>query len=201
MPPQRRRRGLLPLSVLAVLLVTGGCASPNSPGGESSIPAEEPTKSSQPSPSSSDSTGIGTVSIGMSFDEAMESTGATPVADVCPWVATVEEDGFMIVIQRDEFGDATSPVILVSAAASPDASDEVGPRTPEGIGIGSTVEEARVAYPDAEELSPEGMGDRRYLKVASGGGGNVFLSFTEGGERIWAVTETTLPVPPYEPCA
>jgi len=199
MLPQGRRRGLLALSVLAVVLVTG-CAAPNSPGGASTIPAEEPSTSSQPSPSSS-GTGIGTARTGMPFDEAMEVTGATPAADVCPWVATLAEDGFTTVIQRDESGDDMSPVILVSASAAADASGEVGPRTPEGIGIGSTVEEARVAYPDAEELSPEGMGDRRYLKVNSGGEANVFLSFTDGGERIWALTVTTLPVPPYEPCA
>ena len=200
MLPQDRRRGLLAASVLAVVLVTG-CASPNSPDSAAPVPAEEPTTSSQPSSSPSEGTGIGTVRIGMSFNEALEGTGATPVADVCPWVATVEEDGYITVIQRDESGDETSPVILVSASAPPEASGRVGPRTPEGIGIGSTVEEARVAYPDAEELAPDGMGDRRYLKVDSGGEGNVFLSFTDGGERIWAVSVTTLPVPPYEPCA
>ena len=200
MLPQSRRRGLLAFSVLAVVLVTG-CAVPNSPGGASTMPTEEPTTSSQPPSSSSDGAGIGAVRIGMSFDEAMQGTGATPVADVCPWVATAPEDGFVTVIQRDESGDDTSPVILVSASASAEASGEVGPRTPEGIGIGSTVEQARFAYPDAEELAPEGMGDRRYLKIDSGGEGNVFLSFTDGGERIWALTVTTLPVPPYEPCA
>jgi hypothetical protein len=199
MLPQGRRRGRLAVSVLAVVLVTG-CAAPDSPGGASPTPTEEPTSSSQPPPSSSGA-GIGTDRIGMPFDEAMEGTGAAPVADVCPWVATVEEDGYITVIQRDESGDETSPVILVSASAPPEASVRVGPRTPEGIGIGSTVEEARVAYPDAEELAPDGMGDRRYLKVDSGGEGNVFLSFTDGGERIWAVSVTTLPVPPYEPCA
>ena len=200
MLPQGRRRGCLAVSVLAVVLVTG-CASPNSPDGAATVPPEEPATSSQPSPSSSEGTGIGTVRIGMSFNEALEGAGATPVADVCPWVATVAEDGYITVIQRDESGDDTSPVILVSASAPPEASGEVGPRTPEGIGIGSTVEEARVAYPDAEELAPEGMGDRRYLKVDAGGEGSVFLSFTDGDERIWALTVTTLPVPPYEPCA
>ncbi len=201
MLPHGRRRGRLAVSVLALVLVTGGCAALNSPGSASTIPAEEPTTSSQPSPSWSESTGIGTVRIGMPFNEALEGTGATPVADVCPWVATVAEDGFITVIQRDEFGDDASAVILVSASAPPEASGEVGPRTPEGIGIGSTVEEARVAYPDAEELAPEGMDDRRYLKVDSGEEGSVFLSFTDGDERIWAFTVTTLPVPPYEPCA
>jgi hypothetical protein len=200
MLPQGRPRGLLAVFVLAVVLVSG-CAAPSPPGGTSTEPAEEPTTSSQPSPASPGGTGLGAVQIGMSFDEAREAAGATPVADVCPWVATVAEDGFMTVIQRDQSGDDTSPVILVSASAPAEVSGAVGPRTPEGIGIGSTVEEARVAYPDAEELAPQGMGDRRYLKVASGEEGDVFLSFTDGGDRIWALTVTTLPVPPYEPCA
>ena len=65
--------------------------------------------------------------------------------------------------------------------------------------IGSTIADARAAYPEAEEIP--GVGDRRYLRAVDDAGSALFLTYTEGGETVWALTATSLDTPPYEPCA
>jgi len=205
MTPRARIPALLAALLLAAPLV--GCMTEPEPLETplQTIPA--PTTPAEPSPTPTDAAeagpgGIDPIELGMPFDEALAAAGASPVG-ACEWVATAPGDGYTLSIQRVEpaAGDPP-PVELVSTSAPVDAARVVGPRTAAGIGIGSTVEEALAAYPDAESLAPDGMGDRRYLRVETGDGAQaLFLTYTEGQPLIWAVTATTFEVPPYEPCA
>lgn len=77
-----------------------------------------------------------------------------------------------------------------------------GPRTPDGVGLGSTRDEVRAAYPTAEEVAPT-IGDGFYLRDSDGGAtdGARFFEFTAGNDRVSSITLTTRDEPPYEPCA
>lgn len=193
---------LLIAPVVVALLLTG-CG-----GGEIDDSAQTATAtlgasssaSPTPAPASAD-TLIDGVGVGTPYADALSSTGAAPVAQACPHAAIIAKDGMMIVVERAADGDDRSPVNLVAVSAPAEASGVIGPRTPEGIGIGSTVTEARAAYPGLEEPAPAGMGDRRYLMVDTGGAGDTFFTYTEGEERIWEYGVTSLAFPPYEPCA
>lgn len=139
----------------------------------------------------------------MPYDEAVAAAGATPV-EACPWLATVEADGYTLTVQRPEVSEQDPAVVdLVQVSASPEGLEgkpAVGPLTAEGIGIGSRMDQTLAAYPDAVEI--ESVGDRRYLAIESqAGAGSVFLTYTAGSDIIWAVTATTLDEPPYESCA
>lgn len=146
--------------------------------------------------------GIGDVDLGTSYDEAVAATGAT-LAEACPWLATADADGYTLTLQRPELPEQGPAVVdLVQVSASPvdlEGKPAVGPVTAEGIGIGSRVDQALAAYPDAVEI--ESVGDRRYLAIESDAGtGSVFLTYTAGTDTIWAVTATSLDEPPYESC-
>jgi len=117
----------------------------------------------------------------------------------CEWVGSAARDGYSLMVQREAEGDDQAPVVLVAVSAPSDEAAVAGPTTPEGIGIGSSVDDARAAYPSAEEI--RGAADRRYLKIADDAGTALFLSYTDGGDAIWALTATSLDSPPYEPCA
>ncbi|GEM_PF-6482830 len=195
------------MAVAAALLA--GCAATGAP---TPTVTQTVTASAEPAPTSSPSasapaadvspSGIGDVDLGTSYDEAVAATGAT-LAEACPWLATAEADGYTLTLQRPELPEQGPAVVdLVQVSASPvdlEGKPAVGPVTAEGIGIGSRVDQALAAYPDAVEI--ESVGDRRYLAIESEAGtGSVFLTYTAGTDTIWAVTATSLDEPPYESC-
>ncbi|QBR73701.1 hypothetical protein [Microbacterium sediminis] len=77
-----------------------------------------------------------------------------------------------------------------------------GPRTPDGIGLGSTRDEVRTAYPTVEEVAPA-IGDGVYLRQSDDDptDGARFFEFAAGDDRVSSITLTTRDEPPYEPCA
>ncbi|MGV9769479.1 hypothetical protein ACWDR7_08405 [Microbacterium sp. NPDC003461] len=77
-----------------------------------------------------------------------------------------------------------------------------GPRTPVGIGLGSTRDEVRAAYPAAEEV-PATIGEATYLRQAEADAadGALFFEVAAGDDRVSSVTMTQRDEPPYEPCA
>ncbi|MFJ2544037.1 hypothetical protein [Microbacterium sp. NPDC087589] len=211
-PRARSARILSPLFGMAVTgALLAGCAAPASPTPtvtQTVIASADPAPSSSPSASPSASaadvspSGIGEVELGTPYDGAVTAAGATPV-EACPWLASAEADGYTLILQRPEPSEQDPPVVdLVQVSASPadlEGGSPVGPVTAEGIGVGSRVDQALAAYPDASEI--ESVGDRRYLAVESqAGAGSVFLTYTAGTDTIWAVTATTLEEPPYESC-
>lgn len=194
---------LFGLAATAVLLA--GCATPAEP---TPTVTQTVTASAEPAPSSPAPTagarasGLDDVELGTPYDEAVAASGATP-AEACPWIASTEADGYTLTIQRPEIADQEPVVVdLVQVSASPvdlERGSPIGPLTVEGIGIGSRMDQALAAYPDAVEV--EGVGDRRYLEIESETGtGSLFLTYTAGTDTIWAMTATTLDEPPYESC-
>lgn len=213
-PRARRARILSPLVGIAVTgALLAGCAAPASPTPtvtQTVTAPADPAPSPSPSASASESapaadvspSGIGDVELGTPFDDAVAVAGATPV-EACPWLASTDADGYMLTLQRPELPEQDPAVVdLVQVSASPsdlEGRPTTGPVTAEGIGVGSRMDEALAAYPDAVEI--ESVGDRRYLAIESEAGtGSVFLTYTAGTDIIWAVTATTLDEPPYESC-
>lgn len=213
-PRARSARILSPLFGMAVTVgLLAGCAAPASPtptvtqtvtASPDPAPSPSPTASaseSAPAPDVSPS-GIGDVELGTPYDEAVAAAGAAPV-EACPWLASADADGYMLTLQRPELPEQDPAVVdLVQVSASPvdlEGRSTIGPVTAEGVGVGSRVDEALAAYPDAVEI--ESVGDRRYLAIESEPGtGSIFLTYTAGTDIIWAVTATTLDEPPYESC-
>ena len=187
------------------LVVLAGCATAVTP------PPADPT-ASIPTPSVSESTAgptepaaaagaeaIEGVRIGEPFASETEGLPGFVVVEGCEWVGTVSRGDYSLTVQRAGDSGEAGPVVLVDVSAAADAVPTTGPVTGEGIGIGSTLDEAMAAYPDARELA--GVGDRRYLEVESGPQSSLFLSYTDGDDVVWALTATSLDLPPYEPCA
>nr|WP_201471048.1 hypothetical protein [Microbacterium hydrocarbonoxydans] len=210
-PSARSARILSPLFGMAVTAaLLAGCAAPTEPTPTvtQTVPATaEPAPSPSPSTSAPAAevspSGIGDVELGTPYDEAVAAAGAAP-AEVCPWIASAEADGYTLTLQSPEIPEDDPAVVdLVQVSASPadlEGQPAAGPVTAEGIGLGSRVDEALAAYPDAVEI--ESVGDRRYLAIESEAGtGSVFLTYTAGTDIIWGVTATTLEEPPYESCA
>ncbi|MER7448634.1 hypothetical protein [Microbacterium sp. NPDC097977] len=208
-PRARSARILTPLfGMAATAALLAGCAAPVSPAPtvtQTVTTPADPTPSASPSASptaGATPSGIGDVDLGTPYDEAVAMAGATP-AEACPWLASAEADGYTLTLQRPEIPEQDPAVVdLVQVSASPaelEGRPAVGPLTAEGIGVGSRMDEALAAYPDAVEI--ESVGDRRYLAIESEAGtGSVFLTYTAGSDIIWAVTATTLEKPPYESC-
>lgn len=206
-----RARILSPLFGLAIAsALLAGCAAPAEP---TPTVTRTVTTSADPAPSSSAPTapaptaaarasGLEDVELGAGYDEAVAASGATPV-EACPWIASIEADGYTLTLQRAEVAENDPAVVdLVQVSASPvdlERGSPIGPLTAEGIGIGSRMDQALAAYPDAVEV--EGVGDRRYVRIESETGtGSLFLTYTAGTDIIWAMTATTLDEPPYESC-
>ncbi|MFB8386768.1 hypothetical protein ACFC3F_06465 [Microbacterium sp. NPDC055910] len=182
--------------ILAVSLTA--CATPATTGPTDPVGiSATPTASSPAATAGPDE--IEGIRVGEPFSSATAAIPEFATTPGCEWVGSAPRDGYSLVVQRETDGDDDAPVVLVAVSAPSDEAAAAGPITPEGIGIGSSVEDARAAYPDAVEIP--GVGDRLYLKVPGDAGAALFLSYSDGGDVIWALTATSLQTPPYEPCA
>lgn len=201
-----------PLLAAAVLVVGALTACAPAVGGQASSTSQTATPDGAPSSTASPTAtpaadvspnGILGIALGEPFDDAVARAGATP-AEGCERIATVDGAEYSLEIQRpDPPLEPVSPVEVVAVAAPVGnaAQGPVGPTTAEGIGIGSSLDEARAAYPDAATI-PTPDGPQHFLKVAVGDdGAALFLAYTEGTPVIWGMTATTLQAPPYEPCS
>lgn len=200
---------------VALLLTLTACVSepgvsPSESAGTSSTrpPSAEPTATGPTTDAEDPATwvigtsGIGPVEIGGDFAETLESLPDSWNNDpgTCAWAAFWNAaDGAygMHFVQGTEGADEPIRAVSTSRAAD-DIVEGAGPRTADGLGIGSTREEVRAQHPDAVE--GESAIDGAWLEIPGADGSSIFFQYAEGTDRAWAVTVTDLPEPPYEVC-
>jgi hypothetical protein len=196
----RLRVGTTAAVGVALAIGLSACATPVAGPAQTVSPTATagPTPSPTESARAADAAAIDGVQVGEPFDEQTTGIDGFTLVPGCEWVGTADRDGYTLVVQRPD-SEPDGPVVLVQAASATDDNVSTGPQTAEGIGIGSTIPDARAAYPDAEVVPS--LGDRRYLKVGDDGASALFFTYTEGQDVVWAVTATSLDAPPYEACA
>lgn len=207
----RRRTAFMMAAAFGALMLAGCATASPAPEATTTEPVPSPT-SSAPSPTSEPpvdledpstwtvtETGIGPIETGGDFTATLsELPESWTNDDNCSWTAwwNAEDQSYsMNFVRGTESDDA--PIVLASASAADPVTPGVGPRTTEGLGIGSTRDEVRAQYPDAAEGEAP-IGDGTWLSVA-GDGPTIFFEYYTG-DQANAVTVTTLEQPPYEVC-
>lgn len=117
--------------------------------------------STSTSPSDSDlpqiisTTGIGALRRGGSFSEAERQLGGSTADERCPWVLSQRTDFATWVIGTENTNAAGNAIDLLAIDSFGFDSDALAaPRTGNGVGLGSTLEQVRAAYPSAVDLEP-----------------------------------------------
>lgn len=140
---------------------------------------------------------VGPVTLGDALPDAAGSMpeGTSIDDERCDWSAwwTSQEPVYSVAVARP--GDADAGIDLIAATTLRGTPGSFGPRTAEGIGIGSTRDDVMAAYPSAMQMDAT-IGGGQHLKV----GDTLFFTFEEGSSTVGAVTVTTRPEPPYEIC-
>lgn len=195
----------------------GGCATTPSPAGSAAETNPPVISSASPSPSGSPSdeatldlndpaswivteSSIGPVQLGEPFSQAREAAPTWTVDDNCSWAAfwSAPDHSMTAYFVRDSAKqDGEITTIDVAALVPLEPSD--GPRTADGLGLGSTRAEVQEAYPDAEEQTST-IGEAPMLRVDGAGDGSLFFTFAQGDDAVRAITLTLLDEPPYEVC-
>lgn len=143
---------------------------------------------------------IGPVRVGADYDGILDTLPAGWQQDEqCDALASWGDGDrpFDVVFLR---GD-TAPVIESVSVSGVMGEPSGGPRTPEGLGIGSTRDEVKATYPSIEEISVDG-GDSFYLRTpVDAKGGSVYFQFASGDDRVVAITLTTGERPSGGPCS
>lgn len=142
---------------------------------------------------------LGPIELGDDFDETLaELPDDWAPVEGCEAVASWNGDEeFGVFFVRGEQG--TIETVVVEGGLGDPAG---GPRTEGGIGLGSTRDEVRSAYPTSEEV-PATIGGATYLRYADDDpdDGAAFFEIAEGDDRVSTIALTTRDEPPYEPCA
>ncbi|CAH0186218.1 MULTISPECIES: hypothetical protein [unclassified Microbacterium] len=210
----RRTAGPVILAALSALLLAGCASATTDPGATSNPtptstvgePSSEPSPIPEPSLDPDDpatwpvtAAGIGPIETGGDFQETLaELPDSWNNDENCSWAAwwNADDNSYsMSFVRGTESDDA--PIVLASASAADPVTAGVGPRTEEGLGIGSTKDEVLAQYPDASEGDAP-IGDGTWLSVPTDGATMFFEYYT--GDQANAVTVTTLEAPPYETC-
>jgi len=141
---------------------------------------------------------MGPIALGAPFPDALALMPAGTTNDTanCGWTAwwNAPDQSYQVYAARASDAAADGPVTVVSTAAWSDPSGADGPRTADGIGVGSAVDEVRAAYPDAIE-TPDSM-DASIVHLQAG---HIFFTYRET-PVITEITVTTADAPPYELC-
>lgn len=149
-------------------------------------------------------TGIGPFEIGMRYADALTSPGSE-VSELCEGVAQVTvpdaSDMTMWVMASEHNPESTLAEISVSVPADTVEDVAGGPESDKGIGLGSSLDDMKAAYPEARELDDTGVPDRVMYYVPADGGGGIIFTLTRGGDTIWQISVTAGDAPSYEPCA
>lgn len=207
-----RGAAVLCVGLMAVLLTA--CASGPSPSGTapdpshtSAAPVESPTPTSTATPDEDAAnpadwtvrdSGIGPIELGARFEEARAEVPTWTVQDACSWTAFWNDPDGAVTAYFAEDSAARDGVTTIDVAALTEAvAPEDAPRTAEGIGLGSTRDQVRAAYPDAVEQAAT-IGDAMLLRT--GAQGTIFFTFQAGSDVVSAITVTSRDEPPYEVC-
>ena len=154
-----------------------------SPGGTDGA-APNPSASDDPSTWTVGFDGVGPLALGDEIDDArtmFEPLKAEEPDPACPGVVFLSHDGYEIWLVLDTPDYRVVEEIVVTGG---------GPSTAEGIGVGSTLAEARAAYPGATESLAEGGSP--VLSAPGDGGG--WLNFSADSDEI----VQSVNVGPYE---
>lgn len=179
--------------------------SPTTPGVTSPTPT--PTETPADDPSNADSwvvstEGIGPVSVTENFDDVLdeiEDTGVGPFD--CDGVAYgfAKDNAYDIMVIKDRY-DGTDDIVEVSVGWNGDTMG-VGPRTAEGLGLGSTKQQVLGTYESAEEVTSV-IANRSFVNIADDNGdGTLVFSYLSGYDGAVGVSVITGEEPAYEPCA
>ncbi|MEV4687840.1 hypothetical protein [Microbacterium sp. LWH3-1.2] len=141
--------------------------------------------------------GIGPIALGAPLADALAlmPEGTARDTDYCEWLAWWNEgaDAYDLFVTGAALTD-DMPVSLVGTSARNAPAASTGPRTAEGIGVGSSVDEVRAAYPDAVETA--GSVDPSIVHLRAG---RIFFTYRDD-PVITSVTVTSAEEPPYELC-
>ncbi len=205
----------LKASIATLVLLAGvlaGCATaagqgPSASGSPSVSTRLTPTPESTPSATADPDDpstwvvtqdGMGPITLGAPFPEALAlmPQGTTNDAENCAWSGwwNAPDEDYQVYMARQGDGPEDGPVFLIATAAWSNPSARPGPRTAEGVGIGSTADEVRAAYPEAIEVADSIDPSIVYLHV-----GRIYFTYRDD-PVITAVTVTTADAPPYEIC-
>lgn len=226
----RSRHRLTAAAAIAAASLWGltACASPG--GGEadpaptseqpappSSVPAEPSTSAPAPSAPPAgddedvadpatweiDDAEVGPLEIGEDFQETLSELPADAWTndENCAWTAfwNAQDADYSIWFARDAAADR-GPVATITIEGS---AAGAGPRTDDGrLGLGSTRDEVRAVYANAEEVDSAIEG-RSFLRIADDDpeDGAMYFAYLEGQAGAQSVVLTTLQEPPYEVCA
>lgn len=216
------------LGIAASVVLIGaltGCSTDTEPTDEpdpaTQEPSSDPAPTSDPSEASStdpsdepdddmsdpaawviDDGEIGPLELGDDFAETLGELPSDWANDEqCAYLAywNAPEGTYLISFRHDEMSEDGS---IVAASVESWEHEPAGPRTEDGLGVGSTRDEVTAAHPNAEEVTAP-IGGGTFLKVPADDAdeGALFFEFAEGGDVVTTVSVTTADVPAYEPCA
>ncbi|GGD80727.1 hypothetical protein [Microbacterium murale] len=208
----RRMIAVLTIATVSVMPLAG-CATaqpaPEPTTAETSAPSPDPTptqETDEPDPEDPSTwlvsdEGIGPIETGGDFEATLSALPTSWMNDEnCSWTAwwNAQDQSYNVNFARGTTTE-TDPIMVVSASAADPVTPGVGPRTEEGLGIGSTEDEILAQYPDAVEGTAP-IGEGTWLSV-QGDTAKIFFEFyTTSSEQANAVTVTTADQPPYEVC-
>lgn len=185
--------------------VPGSSAPPTSVGSEPpATPKPAPTiDADDPSTWVITSSGIGPLQLGSDFSETVDALPDAWTHDPaqCSWVAWVNDDDTTIWFAQDS-DSAESPISTASVESTPadeTAGSDDGPRTEDGLGLGSSKDDILTIHPDATEI-PATIGDSVFIAVADAGVGTLFFEFAADSDAASSVTVTERAEPAYEMC-
>lgn len=141
---------------------------------------------------------VGAVRIGGDFVATLDELPAEwGVADACGDVATWDSSVFDVTFSS---GMATGGIATIAVAGGL-GEPSSGPRTPDGLGLGSTRDEVKAVYPRAEEVPGDGDGIA-FLRPADEDlqNGSVYFQLSTETDRVVAIILTSGAVPDTDPC-